>query len=401
LVENAIAAENAEVRSAGRPYVSVALLNPYTVTPTSDVSLTRIVDDLRGAYLAQAQVNAKGILGVQLLLANEGDSAEAGEGSVVRELETLEGAPNHLVAVAGMGISTSQTEAAAAALEANDMLMVSAVTTADQLNGHDYPGFADVSPDAALQVGLLSRVLPAPGNTALVRDEQATDIYTGDLFTDFTKTFGPQTHLHHFPYAPHTSFTDTEFKVIATNACALGTQSPLVLYAGRVSVLSGLITQFQASSACQGKKVTIATGDDADGLDPAVTRSPPGASGAQVSVEYTDLIDLGNLTTTFKAFYQNDLAAVDPTSAGLSDVVTIGTYDAMMTAWTAIITAYHGSQPNLPTRQDVQGLWGLLNGEYAPAGAAGPINLSAYGELLNESFPVFLDSSGTRTTIRP
>jgi ABC-type branched-subunit amino acid transport system substrate-binding protein len=401
LVEKAIAVENAEVRAAGRPYVSVALLNPYTVTPTSDVSLTRIIDELRGAYVAQVQVNATGILGVQLLLGNEGDSTETGEGPVVRELETLEGAPDHLVAVVGMGISTSQTEAAAATLSANDIIMVSAVTTADQLNGHYYQGLDAVSPDADLQVGLLSRVVAIPGNAALVRDRQATDIYTGDLVTDFTQAFGPRTHVHLYPYTPHTSFTDTDFQVIAANACALGTQPPLVLYAGRVSVLSGLITEFQTSSACKGKKITIATGDDADGLDPAVTRSPRGAAGSQVSVEYADLIDLGKLTATFKAFYQNDVAAVDPSSAGLSDVVTIATYNAMMTAWTAITTAYHNTEPNLPTRQDVEGLWSLLNGKYAPTGAAGPISLSAYGQLLNESFPVFLDSGGTRTIVKP
>jgi ABC-type branched-subunit amino acid transport system substrate-binding protein len=401
-VEKAIAEENAEVRSAGRPYVSVALLNPYTVTSATDVSLMRIIDDLRGAYLAQAQVNAEGVLGVQLLLANEGDSTEAGESQVVRELGTLVGAPDHLVAVAGMGISTTQTEAAARSLAAGKIIMVGAVTTADQLNGHHYTGFDEVSPDVEEQVRLLSSMLTIPSNVALVVDTQGTDIYSGDLVIDFTHIFGAHTHLHLYPYTPHTSFTGTQFQVIASNACTeQGTQSPLVLYAGRVSVLSKLITQLQKSSECKGKKITIASTDDADGLPPALTRTPPGAGGAQVSVEYTDLIDLSNLTTTFKAFYKNDLTAVDPTSAGLSDVVTIGTYDAMMTTWTAISTAYHNSQPHLPTRQDVQGLWNLLNGQYAVAGAAGPIDLDAYGELLNKNFPVFLDSGGVRTTIKP
>jgi hypothetical protein len=402
-VENAIARANANVRSSGHPYVSVALLNPYTVTSTTDVSMARIVDDLRGAYLAQAQVNDKGILGMQLLLANEGDSSEAGEGTVVHELTMLTGAPDHLVAVAGMGISRTQTEAAAATLSASDIMMVGAVTTADQLNGNTYTGFDEVSPDVHEQVSLLaSELQPIPADAALVRDQQAADIYTGDLVTDFNKVFGPQTHVHLYPYTPHTSITDTQFQVIATNVCkAQGGPPPLVLYAGREAILPGLIEQFQMSPACSGEDITIASTDDADGLDPAVTRSPPNAAGAQVSVEYTDLIDLGMVTPTFKAFYQNDLASVDPSSAGLKDVVTIGTYDAMMTAWEAISTAYHGSQPGLPSRQDVQGLWSLLNGEYAPAGAAGPIDLSAYGELLNQDFPVFMDARGTRTTVKP
>jgi len=75
----------------------------------------------------------------------------------------------------------------------------------------------------------------------------------------------------------------------------------------------------------------------------------------------------------------------------------------MTAAWAAIDAAYHGSAPALPSRQDVEGLAGLLNGEYGPAGATGTgtFDLSSHGQLLSPDIPVFLDSDGARTTIKP
>ena len=99
----AIGKENAAVRARkGRPYVSIMLLNPMTPGVGSDLTPTRMVDILRGAYLAQVTMDNAGTLGIQLLLDDEGTSAEANEGPAVRQLMTMEGAPDHVVAVAGL-----------------------------------------------------------------------------------------------------------------------------------------------------------------------------------------------------------------------------------------------------------------------------------------------------------
>ena len=60
-VEADIAAENrAVVKRDGNRYVTIALLIPLTYSGTSDASLSRMTDQLRGAYLAQAAMFTTG-----------------------------------------------------------------------------------------------------------------------------------------------------------------------------------------------------------------------------------------------------------------------------------------------------------------------------------------------------
>jgi hypothetical protein len=363
-----------------------------------------MVDEMRGAYLAQSAINAKQVLGVQLLLASEGDTSESLQGQAVQQLEALQGAPEHLVAVAGLGISIVSSENAARSLAADQMAMFGALPTADQFSSYSFPGFDQVTPNVSAQVGVLRAVLAAPASAVLVRDQQATDLYTSDVEADLSRAYGGRTHLHDYPFTPGTSYTNEEFEIIAANACDQpGKTPPAVFYAGRASVLQALITQFQQATDCAGKAITIVTAGDADGLAPAATRTPSTAAGAQVSVEYTDIVNLNKLTSTFIASYQSYLAPVDEGLTGLADAWTIATYDSVTAAWAAIDPAYHGSAPALPTRQDVEGLTGVLNSKYAPAGATGTgtFDLSAYGQLLSPDIPVFLDADGTRTTVRP
>ena len=90
-VLGAIAKENAAVRARkGRPYVSIMVLNPMTPGAGSDLTPARMVDELRGAYLAQVTMDNTGTLGIQLLLDDEGTSKELNEGPAVRQLMTME-----------------------------------------------------------------------------------------------------------------------------------------------------------------------------------------------------------------------------------------------------------------------------------------------------------------------
>lgn len=149
---------------------------------------------------------------------------------------------------------------------------------------------------------MLRDVLPAPANAVLVRDQQATDLYTSDVEADLSRAYGGRTHLHDYPFTPATSYTNEEFELIAVNACDQpGKASPAVFYAGRASVLQTLITQFQQAADCAGKAVTIVTAGDAGGLPATATRTPATAAGAQVSVEYSDIVNLNKLTSAFRA----------------------------------------------------------------------------------------------------
>jgi len=394
----AIGKENAAVRARkGRPYVSIMLLNPMTPGAGSDLTPTRMVDELRGAYLAQVNMNDSGTLGIQLLLDNEGTSAEGNEGPAVKQLETLEGAPDHVVAVAGLGVSNAQTAASASALSRNGMAMFGGLTAGNQFNGNTFNGMIQVVPDVSEEVTQLVNQLPTPRTAVLVYDQQATDYYTSDLREAFTQDFAKSLTDEPQPYMPGVSDTNVEFEAIADEVCYTSGESPVVLYAGRDAVLAALVQQFQDDGNCHGKKITMLTAGDGDGLDPAVTASAPGTG--QVSVIYADLVNMNRLTSAFQQSYEQTLAKLDPGDSGLSDPWMAGTYNSMMAAWAAIQPAYEAVAPNAPTKSDVLGFVVRLNGMFTPTGATGPFPLSSDGELSSPDSPIVEESAGRRATL--
>jgi ABC-type branched-subunit amino acid transport system substrate-binding protein len=402
-VQTAIAHENARVTGDGKPYVTVALLNPFTATPDGDVSLPRMVDQLWGAYLAQTSMNASGVLGVQLILANEGTSAEPTAVLAARQLETMEGAPDHLVAVTGLGLSITATETAAETLARNDMPMFGAVISADQFSSSLFknmnltdPGvLIQVVPDVGAQVDKLATVIGKPAKAVVVFDQQATDLYTSDLKADFSRVFSASLGGRQpSPYTPGGD-DDAEFKYIASSVCYTQGSPPDVLYAGRASVLASLVQKLQDDINCAGKKITVITAGDGDGLAPSATKSAAGQG--QVSLIYSDIVNLAELTKLFKASYASTLATVDPTAAGLQSTWMVATYDSMMAAWTAIQAAHSAHPPTLPGRGDVAQLAELLTGENAVPGATGTLSLTPDGQPAAPEIPVFEDSAGNRS----
>jgi hypothetical protein len=394
----AIGRENAAVRARkGRPYVSIMLLNPMTPGVGSDLTPTRMVDILRGAYLAQVTMNNAGTLGIQLLLDDEGTSKEADEGPAVKQLMTMEGAPDHVVAVAGMGVSVASTAAAAGALSRNGMPMFAADTAANEFNGNTFNGLVQMVPNVTDEVTQLAQRLPTPKAAVLVYDQEATDYYTRDLRTNFTQDFANSLTDTAQPYMPGVSDTNVEFQAIADEVCYTSGPSPVVLYAGRNAVLASLVQQFQDDGNCRGKKITMLSGGDADGLAPSVTASPPGTG--QVSVIYTDLFNQNRYTQAFQQSYQQTLSKLDPGESSMGDSWMATTYNSLMSAWAAIQPAYQAVAPGTPNKSDVLGFVVRLNGMFTPSGAAGPFPLNADGQLMYPDNPIFKDTEGKRITI--
>lgn len=296
-VQRAIEAENQQVTAGGR-YESVVLLDPFTFQPGGTVSQQRMDDELMGGYLAQRAVNQEpGGIPVQLLLANEGTSAQEFAGQAVRQIESREAA-DRIVAVAGMGLSVTSTQAAATALSADGMAMFGAVTTGDQLNGNNYPGFFQIVPDVGAQVhelsGYLDGQLPGLGSgqfVALVSDAAATDVYSVNLLDDFQSAFDSQTPVQQYSFRPDASGATSQYATITGAVCGQpgpvkgAKPNPYVLYAGRAAALPDLIQQFQQSASCAGETVTIVTGSDANGL-PASSAGgiPSGPSAVKTGV---------------------------------------------------------------------------------------------------------------------
>jgi hypothetical protein len=392
-VEADIANANRSATSGGS-YASVVLLDPFTYSTSGTVSLVRMTDELRGAYLAQQAANdVNGATRIQLLLANEGTSAEEGEAQAVRQIKSLEG-PDHIVAVAGMGLSTANTQTAATALVADGMPMFGALTTGDQFNGANYQGFYQVIPDVDAQVQTLRANLKVTKgqSVALISSDQATDIYSTDLQIDFSTALDSLAALHDYPFDPATA--SQQFATIATTICGQPGGSPVVLFAGREAALPTLVQQFQQSAVCDRQNVTIVTGSDSNALPASVTSAHPGIPGATVTIEYSDIEDAGKVSGGFKTGYKRWLPPdIDRRTACLNqlyDPWAVATYNSVMAAVGAL---RHFPGPS--SKQTVASNATELHDSMPYTGAAGPFGFNVNGQLAPADIPVYRDSDGT------
>jgi hypothetical protein len=411
--ENKIAAANASATAGA--YYSVVLLDPFTYSTSSTVSQSRMADELQGAYLALAAANATVArkhmgVAIQLLLANEGTSAEEGESKAVGQIENLEG-PDRIVAVAGMGLSTANTETAATALSAVSMPMFGAVTTGDQFNGLDYQGFFQIAPDVDAQVHtLVSHLgLAAPQSVALISSDQKTDIYSIDLQSNFMTALGYPPPLGEFSYDPATA--EQQFAGYATTICTrqkskhagkAPSTSLTVLYAGREATLPALVGQFQQASVCAGHTVTIVTGSDSNALPASVTDESD-LPGANVTVVYSDIESVANLSKDF-------VTGAPPTTSASSatpclnqeyDPWEVATYNSVMAAASTVSQAASAASSRTASPTGPLTAAAVLSKALDMVGSApypapnGSFGFSPKGELLILAIPVYTDENGT------
>jgi ABC-type branched-subunit amino acid transport system substrate-binding protein len=393
-VEEDIAKENRSVTSGGS-YVSVVLLDPFTYSTSGTVSPVRIVDELRGAYLAQLAANdRKGAARIQLLLANEGTSGEEGEAQAVQQIQSLEG-QDHIVAVAGMGLSTAATRIAAIALADAGMPMFGALTTGDQFNGGNYQGFYQVIPRVDAQVQKLRADLKATKRQpdALIFSTQTADIYSTDLQADFKTAFDSLSPQQYYSFDP--AIANLRFGVIATTICGQPGDSPVVLYAGREAALPTLVQQFQQSADCDGKKVTIVTGSDANALRASVTSTSQGSPAATVTVEYSDIEDVAKVPPGFSKEYSlkfppdSDIDFTPACPKQAYDPWTVATYNSVMAA----VGALRYSRGPL-NKETVLGNAVKSEGSMPYEGVAGHFGFNINGQLATADIPVFKDENG-------
>jgi hypothetical protein len=394
-VEEDIAKENRSVTSGGS-YVSVVLLDPFTYSTSGTVSQPRIIDELRGAYLAQLAANdQKGATRIQLLLANEGTSGEEGEAQAVRQIQSLEG-QDHIVAVAGMGLSTAATQTAATALAADGMPMFGALTTGDQFNGANYQGFYQVIPYVYAQVLQLRADLQVTKGQplALIFSNQATDIYSTNLQADFLTAFDSLAASPSYSFDP-TTMAGPQFAAIAPTICGQPGDSPVVLYAGREAALPALVQEFQQSAACDSKKVTIVTGSDANALRASATSTRQGSPAATVTVEYSDIEDVVKVPPWFSKEYSlkfpsdSDIDFIPACPKQSYDPWTVATYNSVMAAVGAL--RYFRGPLN---KETVLSNAVKSAGSMPYAGLVGHFGFNVNGQLAAAEIPVFQDKNG-------
>lgn len=397
-VEGKIAAAN-EAAVAGGHAVTIALLEPFTVTDTTALNPTEVRHELEGAYTAQWRANNTRAIGdtrpmIRLVLANEG-GAERQWQAVTRQLEGMTHDSAPLVAVAGLGVSFPETVAGAQELSTHGLPTVGGIITADQIDYAHIHGFVRVdASDREFVIGLRQYLARHPelNSTLVVYDDNSdngTDLYTASLRGDLEDLIVP-TMRHFDAKSFHGSSVPSEantdmFSNITTSICAVGPN--LVLYAGRLVDLEVFLTSLE-SRLCRDQPITVATaGTDLGQLNNPTTVAQLRAG--NVSVVYATPTDAAGWAADspgtpphFADFYTAFTGrGFDPPD--LTDGDAIVTHDAVLTAIKATRLAYAsepGADPALPNPADV--LSQLLNlnnrSDVVPAGA-GDLSFSYQG----------------------
>ena len=304
-VQERIAAENKRVddivndpeQNPNRA-VTVALLNPMTVTETSAFTLDEVRNQLEGVYTAQYRANHSRFVEdpdplIRLMLANEGSNQEQWQ-PVVDQLVEMKDADAPLNAVVGLGNSLRLTELAAKKLSVEHGIpTIGAIVTADQLNSTNIPGFVRVTPSNQDYVRSLRAYLqrrPELDSAILVYDSNSGargDIFVKSLRDDLTREFGDLIQFADPSFVGKLIPSDASpslFAGITTNICAV--MPKVVFFAGRKADLRDFLNSL-GSRTCRDTPLTVVTVD----ADPNVFGGDVALRNQKITVVYADATD--------------------------------------------------------------------------------------------------------------
>jgi hypothetical protein len=379
-IEREISAENQRVdRQRGVPHVSVVMLMPLTPGPSESMTLSAVLEHIKGAYVAQRRANQDiGTIPnspekplIKLLLANYGTNALQWPFAVREILDHVDG-PDRVVAVTGLGASTTAAQQAMNALAQNHLPTVGSVITADTLPDMS-KGLTRVSPTNRDEVAALLQHAKPAGKVFLIRDAGGSDLYTNNLAADFQRSYhGGPIQLETFTLDQKGDVAGNPFRQMRETLCH--EHASTVFFAGRGKQLQVLLHGWP-DQPCPRLNLHILTGDDGgdvDLTDPQVKT----ALRDGIDVTYAGLAYPGPWTEgdDFGGGYKpfRDTLARLPAAAqdSLLDGEMIMEHDANWTTITAIRNAFPDTSPNGVANQLRQ-----LHGIGAVAGAGGRISL--------------------------
>ncbi len=260
----ALAKENEFATKDGEnTYVTVAFMGPLT-SPDG-----RVVHQLEGAVAGQHRSNREDLVGdrprIRLVLANT-DSLQSHWKEVTDRLVEMVDGPEHLVAVASLGLSTVETVQAARRLSEARLPMVADVVTADEIDKTKIAGFARVNPTVGNELEAISLYMRTAKQRSamMVTYSEETDLYTASLAAAFKKYLGgywKQGGSINNPFGRNPSI---EFKMIVGNLCS-PTPPDTIFYGGRGRDLPTFIG-YLSNRNCHPERITIVTGSDAAGI---------------------------------------------------------------------------------------------------------------------------------------
>jgi hypothetical protein len=261
-VMNALRKENDFATQGGEgTYVTVAFTGPLTNADE------RVVHQLEGAVTGQHRANQETHVGsrprIKLVLANM-DSNEGHWRHIADDLIEMISGPDHLVAVAGLGLSQSETLWAAQRLRTANLPMVADIVTTDKIDKTQALGLARVNPRVGDEVAVLARYMGGQTKlrrAMLVNSAKQGDLYAESLTTAFKTDMARYLEAGRAAGNPFGENPGNEFDVIVDNLCS---ERPpdTIMYAGRGRDLPQFIG-YLSNRQCHPEPITIVTGSDA------------------------------------------------------------------------------------------------------------------------------------------
>lgn len=280
-IENLIQQENQRVKDSGEPYVTIGFVDTMDPVPGVDV-ITRdsVRHDLEGAYLAQLAWNKP--IGkppvplVQLLLVDVGSLAGKWAEAAAAVRERVDGG-DHLVAVAGLGVSIDNTRNFVTDVGAHKIAIVAGAITGDEMTAvkdgtGPIPGMVRVaqtnSDQAAATVHYLDRYegLPEVPTILLVQDQNSHDNFATSLGTSFVKTLNAGTARKYKVASPSMVFDSSLAQagtILGANAnkvCEV--RADVVHFAGRGADLHGFLRGLAGRSCAATRRLTVVAPPD-------------------------------------------------------------------------------------------------------------------------------------------
>ncbi|MFF8868013.1 helix-turn-helix domain-containing protein [Streptomyces sp. NPDC015139] len=399
-VMKAIGAENSNVTDGG-DYVTFAFLTPLSSADANSLTVGQYVAELEGAYTAVEEENKKDSRPkIRLLVASMGSSERAWK-AAVDQLKSVKDS-EHLVAVAGLGLSQQETVDATRELAKADLPMIGDLITADGFDATGavdgkgpIKGLARVALSNTDQLTAISKELGTGRRTAALVSTQVTpngtrDLYTESLQKGFRTITGLKKHLDpnsDFDFDPRGG-PGAILPTISQNFCGTSKTIDTVYYAARVKYLPAFLDAL-AQRSCHAQPITVITGSDAASLDPKVEALH--TTDAPITVLYASFPSPAQLRSPgnpdrglYEAFVKNFTAPHHDQQFPARHLTTsywaIVAHDAVLTASTALHNAaVHSAGPtHLPNRYAVRNeLYALRNN--AVAGASGHFGIDAHG----------------------
>lgn len=410
-IEHDIAdANRAVVQGHAGDYVCVVYLLPISSASGSIMPMNAVLDQLRGALAAQTYVNNHDVGGVSpyicILIGNLGRQANQYEAA--DQIIQSAAASQHIVAVAGIGVSLSTTIATVSELArpGPNMLPVvgSTITAREFDNIRDMIRVAPSGVDSAAVARSFAQ--QAFSRAVLVEDQNSKDSYDVTLVNGL-KGFGDAKHqiISHevfdttFRNEPSSAADEAQAEedvrnrisempgdiCIAQNS-ASAAQPAVVLFGGRAQDLADLVAAM-ADRPCLNTPITIVSGNNVTSM--ALTAAVRRGLASKITIDYAGLADpqewapgqgvgSGGSVKAFADGQQGFAAFIGgyrtlypggPAPTGESMLA----YDSMLTVTTAIRL----TTDRQPTPSAVAGELPALQGANIVLGSSGPCAFEA------------------------